>query len=256
MSKKKHKDWFDETLAEWLADRIAENHRKFNREAFVNKIRDGISDLELKARVALFAKQLQAHLPRSYEAAIPIILKCLGDENPNETGMFTEYYWVMPFATFVEHYGLDYLEISLNAIGEITKRNTGEFAIRPYLSRYPEQTLDQMLKWSEDENFHLRRLASEGSRPRLPWAKKLDFAIEDPKSTLPILENLKDDQIRFVQKSVANHLNDMLKDNRDVAMKVLKRWKRGATDQRKWIIKHALRQELKAGIAEAQSLVE
>lgn len=255
MSTKKLKDWFDEALAKSLATRISQHDDKFDQMAFVREIRGCVGDLELKARVALFADCLNAHLPRNYKSAIRVILKSLGEENPSETGMFTDFYWVMPFATFVEYYGLDHLETSLHAIGEITKRKTGEFAIRPYLTDYPQETFDQMVARSMDKNFHLRRLATEGCRSRLPWAKKLDLVIENPSLTLPILENLKDDEVRFVQKSVANHLNDMLKDNRDFAMKVLRRWKRGASDQRKWIIKHALRQELKAGSAEAKRLI-
>ena len=119
------------------------------------------------------------------------MLKILGPENENETGMFKEYYWLMPVALFVEKYGLDDFDTSINAISEITKRNTGEYAIRPFIRKYPKETLKIMKKWSKDKNVHLRRLASEGCRPRLPWSQKLDEFIDDPGPILPILENLK-----------------------------------------------------------------
>lgn len=255
MAEKKAKLWFDEALAESLAKKISAHYKSFESKAFVQEVAEGVTPLELKARLDLFATSLREHLPDDYKKAVEIILYCLGEENSDETGMFTEYYWVMPFATFVEKHGLDDLETSLPAIAEITKRNTGEFAIRPYLERYPEKTFKQMLEWSTDDNFHLRRLATEGTRPRLPWAKKLDSVIEDPELALPILENLKDDPVKFVQKSVANHINDMLKDNYDDAIALLKRWKKGAGKERSWIIKHALRKELKKGNPEAKKLI-
>ena len=231
-------------------------YAQFDKTSFVKDIAQGVDALELKARLDLFSDCLQKYLPDDYDRAIQIMLACLGEENLEETGMFTEFYWLMPFATFVEKHGLNDLELSLQAIAEITKRNTGEFAIRPYLERYPDEAFKQMLEWSTDENFHLRRLASEGSRPRLPWAKKLDAVIENPELSLPILENLKDDSVKFVQKSVANHINDMLKDNYGFAMELLNDWAKEATKERKWIIKHALRKERKNANPEALRLLK
>ncbi len=252
---KKAKLWFDKQLAQRLADKLEPHYTPFDRSRFVEAVEEGVDGLELKARVEHIADNLREHLPDDYEKAVAILIKSLGPENPNETGMFTDFYWVMPYATFVEKYGLESPEISLDAIAEITKRNTGEFAIRPFLERFPDETFGRMLRWSRSDNFHLRRLASEGTRPRLPWAKKLDSVINDPSLTLPILENLKDDPVRFVQKSVANHLNDMLKDNYDEALGVLKRWSKRPTQERRWTIKHALRKELKKANPEALKLV-
>lgn len=247
MAAKKVKEWFDEELAELLSNKILSQYPAFDSKSFIHEIKQGVNELELKARLRLFSKHLKAHLPHTYDEAVTILVAILGEENPEETGMFTQYYWVMPIATFVEEHGLNDFDTSINAIAEITKRNTGEFAIRPFLKTYPDKTLEIMTQWSLDNNFHLRRLASEGTRPRLPWATKLDAFIDKPELLLPILNNLKDDPVKFVQKSVANNLNDVLKDNYDFGMTVLQQWTHNATNQRRWIIKHALRKQAKDG---------
>ena len=143
----------------------------------------------------------------------------------------------------------------MNALREITKRNTSEYAIRPFIEKYPEQTMAVLLKWSKDENFHVRRLASEGPRPRLPWASKLPQFIENPSPLLPVLENLKDDKVKYIQKSVANCINDILKDNYEIGMELLEEWAKNATKERKWIIKHALRNLIKKEDERAKNLV-
>jgi len=170
--------------------------------------------------------------------------------------MFKEYYWLMPVAFFVEKFGLDDFETSINAISEITKRNTGEYAIRPFIRKYPKETLRIMKKWSKDKNVHMRRLASEGCRPRLPWSQKLDEFILDPSPILPILENLREDKSLFVKKSVANNINDILKDNYNIGISVLKIWSKTKNPDTKWIIKHALRNEIKKENPEAIKLIK
>ena len=254
MAEKKAKNWFNEDLAELLSNKIAEQYSDFDSKTFVSEIKQGVKELELKARLSLFSKYLKVHLPQDYCEAVTILVSILGEENPEETGMFTNYYWVMPIATFIEEHGLDDFDVSIGAIAEVTKRNTGEIAIRPYLKTYPDKTLDTMTQWSLDNNFHLRRLASEGTRPRLPWSTKLEIFIDRPKLLLPILGNLKDDKVKFVQKSVANNLNDILKDNYEFAMTVLQEWADSATQERRWIIKHALRKQAKDGNPEAVRL--
>lgn len=152
----------------------------------------------------------------------------------------------MPIAKFVEKYGLNDFEVSMKAIEEITKRNTGEYTIRPFLEQFPKETLVQMKAWSKSKNKHVRRLASEGVRPRLPWATKLDQFIENPTPFFPILNNLKDDPSKYVQKSVANCINDVFKDNPTLGKELINKWAVGKiSQQRKWIIKHALRNLIK-----------
>lgn len=154
----------------------------------------------------------------------------------------------MPIAKYVEKYGLNDFETSMHLIEEITKRNTGEYAIRPFIEANPEKTMEQMLEWSKNSNKHIRRLASESGRPRLPWATKLNLFIKDPAPLLPILNNLKDDKSKYVQKSVANCINDILKDNKEIGIQLIESWKvENMSKERTWIIKHALRNLIKKG---------
>jgi len=253
---KQLKYYYGKELAELLADEITLVYPKFNKKEFVKAVTKGVRELELKARVEVITDALREHLPKNYKSAAKILLKILGPENKNETGMFKEYYWLMPVAFFIEKYGLDDFETSINAISEITKRNTGEYAIRPFIRKYPKETLRIMKKWSKDKNVHMRRLASEGCRPRLPWSQKLDEFILDPSPILPILENLREDDSLFVKKSVANNINDILKDNYKTGISVLKIWSKTKNPDTKWIIKHALRNEIKKENPEAIKLIK
>ncbi|NNE99788.1 MAG: 3-methyladenine DNA glycosylase [Pyrinomonadaceae bacterium] len=238
---KKLKEWFDWELAKLLAEKIQDSSPRFDSNSFISEIKQKSRELELKDRVELIADTLNRYLSGSYSAKLKLLISILGPENPNETGMFTEWYWVMPIAKFVEKYGLEHPDESIDAIGEITKRNTGEYAIRPFLEMHQTKTLREMRKWSKSPNVHLRRLASEGIRIKLPWAKKLEMFAEDPAPIIKIIENLKDDDSKFVQKSVANSLNDILKVNRHCAEEIIEEWATNPTNSRKWIIKHALR---------------
>jgi 3-methyladenine DNA glycosylase AlkC len=129
----------------------------------------------------------------------------------------------------------------------LTKRFSAEFSIRAFLIKYPERTYAQMLAWARDDNAHLRRLASEGTRPRLPWAPRLRAFQQDPRPVIALLELLKDDPERYVQRSVANSLNDIGKDHPELVVEVCRRWLKGATADRQWVVKHALRSLVKKG---------
>lgn len=232
---------FGENLAVILSDKILGVYKKFEKERFVYDVREKCVAKTYTQRVELIADELRNYLPQEYKKAVGILLKILGPENENETGMFTNYYWLLPVGKFVEKYGLADFDLSMQAIQEITKRNTGEYAIRPYIRQYPRRTLAVMKKWAADKNFHLRRLASEGLRPKLPWAPKLDTFVDDPKPVFEILELLKEDDVKFVKKSVANHLRDYRKVNKKEADKILARWSKSKNENTKWIIKHATR---------------
>jgi len=257
MAFKKLKLWFDKDLAIMLADKLLVENPSFDKKKYVKHIDKVVAPLELKDRVEVMADAFVEYLGNDYTKTLPKLVAILGPENQEETGMFNNFYWVMPIAKYIEKYGLDHLDISLSAIEEVTKRNTGEYTIRPFIERYPEKVMKQMLKWSKDKNRHVRRLASEGGRPRLPWASKLDLFIDDPKPLLPILENLKNDPSKYVQKSVANCINDILKDNLELAKELLEKWSKGnVTKERQWIIKHSLRNLIKKEDPWALKIIE
>jgi len=256
MATKKLKLWFDKDLAIMLADKLLLANPDFDKKNYVKFIDKSVQPLELKDRVELMADAFVKYLSSDYMETVPKLVAILGPENEEETGMFNNFYWVMPIAKFIEKYGLDNLKISLKAIEEVTKRNTGEYCIRPYIEKYPKKTMKQMLKWSKSKNRHVRRLSSEGARPRLPWATKLELCINDPEVLIPILENLKDDSSKYVQKSVANCINDILKDNPNIAKGIIEQWSTSDTSkERKWIIKHALRNLLKKNDSWAKKIV-
>lgn len=256
MAVKKLKFWFDKELAEMLSSKIQEHKPDFDGERYITQVDNLVQSLELKDRVEVMADQLHEVLGLGYTENMAYLLKILGPENPEETGMFTNFYWIMPIAKYVEKYGLAAFDLSMHAIEEITKRNTSEYTIRPYIEKYPQKTMDLMLRWSKDENFHIRRLASEGGRPRLPWASKIQAFIDDPSPLLPILDQLKDDPSKYVQKSVANCLNDIIKDNFPLAKQQIESWLPAQSKANTWIIKHALRKLKKAENPWALSLLE
>jgi 3-methyladenine DNA glycosylase AlkC len=247
---------FGANLARLLADRIGAVSPEFPRDRYLERIEHSdLAQRELLARIALHAEMLRDSLPEAYPAALNILMATLEPPFEGEAGMYATGYWVWPIATFVQQYGLDDLERSLGSIEEITRRHTCEFAIRPFIERYPDVVPARMLAWASSDNLHVRRLASEGIRPRLPWARKLTLFIEEPAPVFAILERLKDDPSRYVQRSVANNLNDYLKENRDAAMALLTTWAAEPTMARQWIIRHALRNEARRNEPDAVAML-
>jgi 3-methyladenine DNA glycosylase AlkC len=232
---------FGANLAALLAEKIVPVYPAFERQKFIRAVGKEVVDRTLLQRVSVIAGELNRFLPADYSKAVSVIVSILGPENEKENGMFTHFYWQMPLAKFVGTYGLYDFDLSMSVIEEITKRNTGEYAIRPFIRKYPAKALRRMKKWARSENFHLRRLASEGLRPKLPWSSKLDLFIEQPSPVFDILELLKEDPVRFVQKSVANHINDYIKVNPGAAHQLLRSWKKSRNEHTAWIIRHATR---------------
>lgn len=232
---------FGESLAVLLAEKISAVYKKFEAERFVEAVKVGVVGKSYTQRVEVIADLLKQFLPEKYEVALSILMKILGPENTEETGMFTNFYWLMPVGKFIEKYGLGNFKESMLAISEITKRNTGEYAIRPFARQYPVKTLAICKKWAQSKNFHLRRLASEGLRPKLPWALKLDVWKGNPGPVFEILEILREDKVKFVKKSVANHLRDWVKVNPKEAGKLIAGWSKSNNEHTKWILKHARR---------------
>lgn len=242
---KKLSDWYGVSLANLLADKILSVHSGFNKELFVIKVETRCTGKTRSQRIEIIADSLRQCLPKNYKKAVLILCKIMGEENPKEIGMYKEFYWLMPVGKFIEKYGLDDFSASVLAIEELTKRCTGEYAIRPYINKYPSQTIKVAKRWAKSENFHLRRLASEGFRPKLPWAPKLDLFVENPTPVFQILNLLKTDRIKFVKRSVANNLSDYLKVNPTKTLALLQTWGRIEDRNTLWIINYSTR-KLKA----------
>jgi 3-methyladenine DNA glycosylase AlkC len=163
--------------------------------------------------------------------------------------------FVATFGLDAEHNGgKDPFEVSMRAQYELTRRFTAEFSMRPYLIRWPERTLARLMEWTRDPDPNVRRLCSEGARPRLPWAMRIPAFVKDPRPALPILEALKDDPELYVRRSVANHIGDIAKDHPALAFEICERWVNGASAERKWIIRHAVRHPAKKGVKAALHL--
>lgn len=248
------KNWFDVTLARRFGEEIQAIYRAFPLDRFVAQVAAKIEPLELKDRVAVFSQALFDHLPSPYPTALEILLETLPPVLPAEDGMFKDGFYLMPVAHFVEVFGLDYFDESVRGMYEITQRHSAEFTVRPFIMRYQERMMPIIYDWTQDPSAHVRRLCSEGTRPRLPWAPQIPAFIADPSPTLPILERLKSDESMFVRKSVANHLNDITKDHPDLALQVATRWSQDATDETRWVIRHALRTLIKKGNPQALGL--
>ena len=138
----------------------------------------------MKARSVVFVQALYDHLPPVFANGWAVLDAALGAELPDEGGMFDDGWHYWPIAHFIEVYGLEDFDVGLRAMHQITKRHTAEFAIRPFLIHHPEKMFAILHTWVEDDNAHVRRLVSEGTRPRLPWASRLHQFIEDPNPTL------------------------------------------------------------------------
>ena len=249
------KYYFGKELARELSGRICEVHPKFPVKEFIRRVAAEVEGLELKARVAAITRTLHDLLPENYQESLDILCDSLGPELGEDQGMFNEGYYLMPVAHFVEIYGLEEFGPSMAAIEEITKRHTGEYAIRPFLSRSPKRTMKVIHKWARDPSPHVRRLASEGIRPRLPWATRIESLIEDPKPILEVLDVLKDDPSAFVRKSVANNLNDICKDHPKLVLELVEKWMQGESERTAWIVRHGLRNLIKNGDPAAMELL-
>lgn len=256
METRKFKDWFDRDAGLRLGEAIADVEPSFDATSYADAVEEAVRDKELKARVLAMAELLRPRLPEDFERASTILEGALGPELTAETGMFTEGYWLMPVARFVEEFGIGHWETSMRLCEEITKRHTGEYAVRPFLRTQPQPTLERMAQWTSAPNAHVRRLASEGARPRLPWAKRLEDFIADPEPILNLVEPLRSDASAYVRNSVANLLNDVSKDHPDRVVSLCSRWITTGDNRTCWIIRHGLRTLATSGHDAATALSE
>lgn len=201
-------------------------------------------DLELKERVRHIALTLHHFLPEDFSKASVILIDL--SESLRKNGLREQSFEMMFLPDYIGIFGLQHPDESLNTLEHITKLVSAEFAIRPFLLSYPEKTITKMLEWSKHDHASVRRLSSEGCRPRLPWAMGVPELKKDPEVILPILENLKADPSEYVRRSVANNLNDIAKDHPDLVISIAEKWQ-GKNPETDRIIKHGCRTLLKRG---------
>jgi len=242
------------TLAEWL-----QRGGTFDAAGFHAAACRGLEPLELKDRVRHVATVLVDFLPATFPDAAAHIVASLPPPLAATEGS-TDGFLAWPLCQYVQEQGLDQPEHALPALYELTRRFTAEFAIRPFLLRDPAQVLARLASWTADPDPHVRRLVSEGTRPRLPWGLRLEPFVQDPRPLLPLLEALRDDPEEVVRRSVANHLNDITKDHPALVVEICGRWLAEAPDSasprdRDRLVRHALRGLVKQGHPAALALL-
>jgi 3-methyladenine DNA glycosylase AlkC len=249
------KSYVNEAVVRRIAALIRVVLPSFDEAVFIRLAVDGLEELELIPRAKHITVCLKQALPQDPEEAISILVQAVTSEHSPGRLPGMESFFYYPFVHFVAQYGLGCFQTSLGALHELTRLFTSEFGIRPFLSHYPEATLTELHVWATDPNEHVRRLVSEGTRPRLPWALRLPRFQEDPGPVLDLLEKLKDDPSEYVRRSVANNLNDISKDHPELVLKVTSAWWNDGDNTRRKLVKHALRTQIKAGNPQALSIL-
>ncbi len=251
------KDVFSPALVRSLADQVAGAHAGFPRDAFVRDASRGLAALELMDRGRSIATALGRHLPPDDVEALAILVRALGApiDGDDALGAGLSVFRYLPFTIVVSTRGLACPAEALAALHAITQRFTGEWAIRPFLETHPELTLATLARWTSDPSAHVRRLVSEGTRLRLPWAGRLGRLEADPSPALALLEPLRDDPSPYVRRSVGNHLNDLARVDPDRARAICRRWLAEAPEARRDVIERALRGLVKKADAEALALL-
>jgi len=230
---------------------------RFDAQRFVALGIDGLATLEMKARAMQLADALGATLPEDFAHAATVLETALappwpgdrlGSDDPCRDGL--EGWALWPVGEFVARRGLDTPDRALQALHALTQRFSAEFAIRPFIARHPDRVFPTLQRWTTDPSAHVRRLVSEGSRPRLPWGLQLRALVADPTPTLPLLRALQDDPSAYVRRSVANHLNDIAKDHPALVVDWVRTHRPGASADRSALLRHASRSLVKRGDAE------
>lgn len=247
------KDLLDNTLVELIADALTPALPNFNRQAFISQATTGLDQLELKPRATHIGNAMAAQFSDNPQDSAQQFIAGLGPPLIATEGNGLKSFFYLPFTSFIHDHWTDW-ESGMTVNYSVTQRFTAEFSIRPFLIRESQRTLERLTSWINDPNPHVRRLISEGTRPRLPWAERIPAFVRDPSPVLPLLDALVDDSERYVTRSVANHLGDIAKDHLDLALATCTRWLDGANAERRWVIRHALRNPAKRGVPEAIAL--
>lgn len=235
-----------------LADLLGKQLPSLDVDSFVVPLLQRLPHLELKERVSMLADALHEVLPQQVEKRYPILASMLHPDDQNSASQSSTRdgmcgWGVWPLTEIVGKHGLNDFDASLALLKEMTKRGTSEFDVRPFIDLDPGWALKTILSWVHDANHHVRRLASEGTRPRLPWGMRLKGLIADPSATIPILVALRDDPSEYVRRSVANHLNDIAKDHPDLVAELALQWLHDAPEPRRKLVRHACRTLIKQG---------
>jgi 3-methyladenine DNA glycosylase AlkC len=242
MAENLFRDVFSLETIRYIADRVSLAWPAFSRATFEAEAADGFEHLSFGDRSRRITGSLARHLPDEFRRAAEILVRSLGPEPDAEDLSGTDGFYIMPLAEFVAERGLEDLDVALPALYEMTKRFTAEGAIRPFLRRYPGKTLAFLRGLTTNPSPFARRLASEGTRPRLPLAGRLPQFQADPSPVIDLLDRLYADPNLMVRRSVANNINDIAKDNPDVAVATLARWRsERPSDELEWMIRHGLR---------------
>lgn len=241
------KNQFGSDIPVLIASKISRVFPAFKQNAFVKDVLVGYDSLDLMPRGRKIAGTLRRYLPANYPDAAEILIASLGPKLEKTEGNGMAPFLYLPHVFFVAEFGLDHFDVSMRAQYELTQRFTAEFSVRPFLERHTHATLERFKTWATDPSPHVRRLVSEGSRPRLPWAPRLRMFQDDPRPVLALLELLKDDPDLYVRRSVANNLNDIGKDHPELLVTTARSWIKKATKERQWLVSHALRSAVKRG---------
>jgi 3-methyladenine DNA glycosylase AlkC len=239
------KDQISPELVRALARDVERAWPGFDREGFVAAAAGGLEELELLARLSHIARALGDHLPDSFAEAAAVLDRALASETL--TGWIT-----LACNEYVATHGIEEPDTALPLLARLTPRWSSESAIRPFIERHPELTFRYLRRWATDPDEHVRRLVSEGTRPRLPWAPQLRSLRADPRPALELLDQLVLDRSEYVRRSVANHLNDISKDHPGLALETARRWQRRGADG---VVRHGLRTLLKQGDPQALALL-
>ncbi len=252
-------------LIKLVGESFADILPEFDRRRFERAANAGLDALEFNQRGQHIGRALGQQLPLPFSKTCQVLLAAFGPELTATEGNGLAPFFYMPHAHVISELGIHDVEHGLRANYELTKRMTAEFSIRPFLVKHRDHCLRQLAEWASDPSPHVRRLVTEGTRPRLPWAMRLKEFQQDPTFTLPLLELLKDDEELYVRRSVANHLADILKDHPDIALATCERWVDEASTKtlpahvakgRRWIVRHAVRLPAKKGDARANAIRE
>ncbi|KIC19020.1 hypothetical protein [Leisingera sp. ANG-DT] len=248
---------FNREKVRHLAGLFAAADGGFDAERFEARVMADLPALELKQRMALIADVLAEHLPADLPDAAPVLLKALPPPlDPSKTDDDFGDFIYAPLGEYVAAKGIEaHPELSLDLLEEITQRFSMEWAIRPFLNRWRGEVLARMEVWASHSSYHVRRLVSEGTRPRLPWGEAVGLQLDEP---LPLLDRLHSDPTRYVTRSIANHLNDIAKKDPDLVMDRLEAWQAAGAQSAKelgWMTSHALRGLVKAGHPRAMKML-